>query len=283
MIRHVLIVAAALSSAALTVPAPALAQYTWLERSPFAGNDGTRRWWRQGEMDETPREHSGYQPHQDHWHAPRNEHNNWRLGRFLDGWRDEYRRGRYARNAYGGPRYAIRPMAPPYEALRKVQRPGTIYIDLSRSRLYYILSPWRAYSYPISIGQTALNWTGTLRITAVETWPDLVIYPNRRTRRLKGERSAKDSAPAWMPEKLLGGADNPLGAKAMYLGDTSCTISGTNDPDIIGRRTRGGCFRLTNEQVVHLAGLINIGTIVHIVHRYRARRGNAAEPLARYQ
>ena len=273
MIRHVLVAVAAIAAVINLAPAPASAQITWLERNPIFGNDGTKRWWRQGELDETPQTHSGYRPSQDRWNNPRNEHNNWRLGRFLDGWRDEYRRGRYARHAYGGPRYAVRPMAPPFEALRHVQRPGTVYVDLKRQRLYYVLSPWRVYSYPISIGRSALDWTGTLRITAVETWPDLVLYPKNRHKGLKDE--------AWMPERLLGGADNPLGAKALYLGDTGCTISGTNDPNIMGKRTRGGCFRMRNEQVVHLAGLVNIGTIVHIVQRYRATRGSDAKPLPR--
>ncbi|MFT5509755.1 MAG: lipoprotein-anchoring transpeptidase ErfK/SrfK [Hyphomicrobiaceae bacterium] len=272
MIRHVLAVAATITAVINLAPAPASAQITWLERSPFSGNDGTRRWWRQGALNETPQSHGGYQPNQDRWHNPRNEHNNWRLGRFLDGWRDEYRRGRYARHAYGGPRYAIRPMAPPFEALRQVQRPGTVYVDLKRHRLYYVLSPWRAHSYPISIGRSALDWTGTLRITAVENWPDLILYPNKR-------KGLKDRA--WMPERLLGGTDNPLGAKALYLGDTGCTISGTNAPNTMGKRTRGGCFRMRNEQVVHLAELVNIGTTVHIVRHFSAARGQDTRPLPR--
>jgi hypothetical protein len=80
-----------------------------------------------------------------------------------------------------------------------------------------------------------------------------------------------DPAPAYLPRFMAGGATNPLGARAMYLGNTVYRIHGTNAPSTIGQRVSSGCIRLTNEDVIDLASRVNVGTkVVVINHDYRA-------------
>jgi hypothetical protein len=56
----------------------------------------------------------------------------------------------------------------------------------------------------------------------------------------------------YLPRFMAGGPQNPLGARAMYLGGTVYCIHGTNDPSTIGGRVSSGCIRLTNEDVTDL-------------------------------
>ena len=84
-------------------------------------------------------------------------------------------------------------------------------------------------------------------------WPDW--YPPAEMRKRKPE----------LPERMLGGLNNPLGAKAIYLGNTLYRIHGTNDPKSIGRAESSGCFRMLNAHVLHLASLVQVGTPVTVV------------------
>ena len=65
-----------------------------------------------------------------------------------------------------------------------------------------------------------------------------------------------------LPEKMTGGLRNPLGAMALYLGSTLYRIHGTNDVKSIGQAQSSGCFRMMNGAVMHLAGLVDVGTPV---------------------
>src|SRR5262249_61657416 len=117
----------------------------------------------------------------------------------------------------------------------------------------YVLPEKRAYRYPISVGREGFNWTGTESISRKQAWPDW--YPPAEMR----ERDAK------LPEKMTGGLKNPLGAMALYLGDTVYRIHGTNDGKSIGRAASSGCFRMLNAHVLHLASIAQIGTTVNVV------------------
>ena len=77
-----------------------------------------------------------------------------------------------------------------------------------------------------------------------------------------------------LPELMTGGIRNPLGAKAIYLGSTLYRIHGTNDARSIGTASSSGCFRMTNSNVIHLAGLVRVGTRVQVIDR---RRSNVAQ------
>jgi lipoprotein-anchoring transpeptidase ErfK/SrfK len=66
---------------------------------------------------------------------------------------------------------------------------------------------------------------------------------------------------------MTGGLNNPLGVKAIYLGNTLYRIHGTNDAGSIGSASSSGCFRMHNGHVVHLASLVSSGTTVHVLKR----------------
>lgn len=153
----------------------------------------------------------------------------------------------------GGPRPAIAAKAPPLINLRTDYKPGTIIIDQSTRKLYYIVSLTTAYQYPISVGREGFSWTGSEKVSRIAEWPDW--HPPEEMR----ERDPK------LPVKMTGGVNNPLGAKAIYLGNTLYRIHGTNDPKSIGRAASSGCFRMMNQHVLHLAGMVEIGAEVHVL------------------
>ena len=153
----------------------------------------------------------------------------------------------------GGARPAVPPQAPPIVAFPYDYGPASIVIDTSARRLYYVLPEGRAYEYPISVGREGFNWTGTETVSRKQEWPDW--HPPAEMR----QRDPR------LPEKMTGGVRNPLGAVALYLGNTLYRIHGTNDVKSIGQAQSSGCFRMMNPAVVHLASVVEIGTPVSVV------------------
>jgi lipoprotein-anchoring transpeptidase ErfK/SrfK len=153
----------------------------------------------------------------------------------------------------GGGRPQIAGRAPPIVPFYTGEKPGTILIDNSKRRLYLVLDNDEAYEYPISVGRDGFTWTGTESISRVADWPDW--HPPAEMR----QRDPR------LPEKMYGGIKNPLGVKALFLGNTLYRIHGTNDPKTIGYAASSGCFRMMNEHVVHLAALVNVGTTVKVM------------------
>lgn len=164
-----------------------------------------------------------------------------------------------------GPRPIIRPEAPPMVALPNEEVPGTILIDNEARRLYFTLNAEQAYVYPISVGRDGFTWTGTETISRIADWPDW--HPPEEMR----QRDPR------LPEKMFGGIKNPLGAKALFLGNTLYRIHGTNDPKTIGYAASSGCFRMMNAHVLHLATLVDVGTTVKVVDSLAA--GDAVAEL----
>jgi hypothetical protein len=103
------------------------------------------------------------------------------------------------------------------------------------------------------VGREGFNWSGTETVSRKQAWPDW--YPPAEMR----ERDPR------LPEKMTGGLKNPLGAMALYLGNTLYRIHGTNDAKSIGRAASSGCFRMLNAHVLHLASITEIGTTVNVV------------------
>ena len=153
----------------------------------------------------------------------------------------------------GGPRPFIEAKAPPVVEFRQPFPANSIVIDSSGKRLYYVLPGRRAYVYRISVGREGFNWTGTEAVSRKQTWPDW--HPPAEMR----ERDPR------LPVKMTGGLKNPLGAVALYLGNTLYRIHGTNDPRTIGQAASSGCFRMLNSEVLHLASIADIGTKVTVV------------------
>jgi lipoprotein-anchoring transpeptidase ErfK/SrfK len=129
-------------------------------------------------------------------------------------------------------------------------RPGTIVIDTKERRLYLVTGEGEALRYGIGVGRIGFTWKGRHRVTAKREWPDWTPPPQMLRRR--------PDLPRYMP----GGEDNPLGARAMYLGSTLYRIHGSNEPETIGTAVSSGCFRLTNEDVSHLYERVKVGAPV---------------------
>jgi lipoprotein-anchoring transpeptidase ErfK/SrfK len=158
----------------------------------------------------------------------------------------------------GGGRPAVQPIAPQSVAYESRHPAGTIIIDTAGRQLLLIQQGGTALRYPISVGREGFTWTGTEKVSRIAAWPDW--HPPAEMR----ERDPK------LPEKMTGGVKNPLGAKAIYLGNTLYRIHGTNDAKSIGRAASSGCFRMLNGHVVDLAERVQIGAAVVVVPNLRA-------------
>jgi lipoprotein-anchoring transpeptidase ErfK/SrfK len=128
--------------------------------------------------------------------------------------------------------------------------PGTILIDTAERRLYLVLGNGQALRYGIGVGRDGFRWGGTHRISAKKEWPGWTPPSQMLARRPD------------LPRHMAGGLDNPLGARAMYLGSTLYRIHGSNEPETIGQAVSSGCFRMTNDDVTDLYGRVSVGTTV---------------------
>jgi len=168
----------------------------------------------------------------------------------------------------GGARPEIAPVAPPIVAFAHDFAANSIVIDTGARALYYVLPNQQAYHYPISVGREGFNWTGTETISRKQAWPDWYPPPEMR------ERDPR------LPEKMTGGLKNPLGAMALYLGNSLYRIHGTNDVKSIGQAQSSGCFRMLNSAVLHLAAIAEVGTSVTVVSGLPPRRETPRTPEA---
>jgi lipoprotein-anchoring transpeptidase ErfK/SrfK len=132
-------------------------------------------------------------------------------------------------------------------------RPGNIVIDTSARRLYLVTASGEALSYGIGVGRDGFRWSGTHYISAKREWPEWTP-PSQMLRRRPD-----------LPRHMVGGIDNPLGARALYLGSTLYRIHGSNEPETIGQAVSSGCFRMTNEDVIDLYSRVGVGTKVVVL------------------
>ncbi len=170
---------------------------------------------------------------------------------------------KYPKFMDGGAKPDIAPEAPPIAYLAQNETPGTVIVDTGGRKLYYVLPGNKAYEYPISVGREGFEWTGTEKISRIAAWPSWTP-PAEMHKRQPG-----------LPITVSGGVINPLGAKALYLGNTIYRIHGTNNERTIGRASSSGCFRMMNQHVVHLSTLAKIGTTVRVVANYSGASSNA--------
>jgi lipoprotein-anchoring transpeptidase ErfK/SrfK len=133
------------------------------------------------------------------------------------------------------------------------EQAGTVIIDTPNTYLYLVLGNGKALRYGIGVGREGFTWTGTERISRMKEWPDW--FPPKEMI----ERQP------YLPRFMAGGETNPLGARALYLGNTLYRIHGTNQPSTIGTFVSSGCIRLTNEDIADLYSRVNIGTRVVVL------------------
>ncbi len=134
-----------------------------------------------------------------------------------------------------------------------IEPPGTIIIDTPNTYLYLTLGNGKAMRYGVGVGREGFTWSGTERISRMKEWPDW--YPPK-------EMIVRQP---YLPRFMAGGDTNPLGARAMYLGNTEYRIHGTNQPSTIGTFVSSGCIRLTNEDVEDLYSRVSVGTRVVVL------------------
>ena len=127
---------------------------------------------------------------------------------------------------------------------------GTVIIDTGNTALYYVLGQGRAIRYGVGVGRDGFTWSGVQTISRKAEWPDW--HP-------PAEMIARQP---YLPRFMAGGPGNPLGARAMHLGNTVYRIHGTNAPETIGHAVSSGCFRLVNDDVADLYGRVPVGTRV---------------------
>ncbi|MDH2326578.1 L,D-transpeptidase [Cereibacter sp. SYSU M97828] len=137
-------------------------------------------------------------------------------------------------------------------ALRTGEPVGTILIDTAARRLYLVEPEGAAQSYHVGVGAEGFGWLGTETISAKREWPDWRPPAEMRARR--------PDLPAFVP----GGPDNPMGARALYLGRTLYRIHGSNEPETVGDAASSGCFRMTNTDVIDLYPRVRIGARVRV-------------------
>ena len=135
------------------------------------------------------------------------------------------------------------------------QEPGTIVIDSDNKFLYFVEDNGTMLRYEISVGAQEFTWRGDAVVRRKAEWPQWV--PMEEARKLN---------PA-LPKVVLGGPDNPLGARALYLHDeagkdTYIRIHGTNEPEYIGQNVSLGCIRMHNVDVIDLAERVKLGSKV---------------------
>jgi lipoprotein-anchoring transpeptidase ErfK/SrfK len=153
----------------------------------------------------------------------------------------------------GGPNFSVGASSPiPRQTVRFESQyaPGTIFIDTSERRLYLVLPNGQALRYGIGVGRDGFRWGGVHRISAKKEWPSWTPPSQMLARRPD------------LPRHMGGGIDNPLGARAMYLGSTLYRIHGSNEPETIGQAVSSGCFRMTNDDVTDLYDRVSVGATV---------------------
>jgi lipoprotein-anchoring transpeptidase ErfK/SrfK len=130
---------------------------------------------------------------------------------------------------------------------------GTIIIDTPNTYLYLVLGSGKALRYGVGVGREGFTWSGVQQVTRMAEWPDWNPPEEMIVRQ------------PYLPRFMAGGETNPLGARALYLGQTVYRIHGTNQPSTIGTFVSSGCIRLTNEDVMDLYSRVKVGTRVVVL------------------
>ena len=144
---------------------------------------------------------------------------------------------------------------------------GTVIIDTAHTYLYYVLGDGTAIRYGIGVGRDGFTWSGAQSVTRMAEWPDWTPPAEMIVRQ------------PYLPRWMAGGAGNPLGARAIYLGSTVYRIHGTNAPATIGTKVSSGCIRLTNADVTDLYGRVTVGTRIIVLPNQGEVVAKAVAPM----
>src|SRR5215208_1132665 len=130
---------------------------------------------------------------------------------------------------------------------------GTVIIDTANTYLYFVIGDGRAIRYGIGVGRDGFTWSGAQPVTRKAEWPDWTPPQEMLARQ------------PYLPRWMAGGEGNPLGSRAIYLGNTVYRIHGTNMPETIGHRVSSGCIRMLNTDVIDLYSRVIVGTKIVVL------------------
>ena len=133
------------------------------------------------------------------------------------------------------------------------EKPGTIIVDTPHHFLYLIEDGGRARRYGVGVGRPGFTWSGEHKITGKKEWPDWVPPEEMLQRQ------------PYLPHFMPGGPNNPLGARALYIGSTLYRIHGSTEPWTIGHNVSSGCIRMRNQDVMDLYNRVKVGTKVVVL------------------
>ena len=133
------------------------------------------------------------------------------------------------------------------------EQPGTIVVDTPDRFLFLVEPDGKALRYGIGVGRPGFEWSGVKQISRKAEWPDWTPPQQMLLRRPD------------LPRHMAGGPDNPLGARALYLGSSLYRIHGTNEPSTIGHNVSSGCIRMMNHDVIDLYDRAKVGTKVVVI------------------
>ena len=133
------------------------------------------------------------------------------------------------------------------------ERPGTIIVDTPNKYMYLVGANGQAIRYGIGVGRPGFEWSGIKTVSRKAEWPSWTPPAEMLLRRPD------------LPTFMDGGPQNPLGARALYLGSSLYRIHGTNEPWTIGGNVSSGCIRMMNEDVIDLYGRVGVGTRVVVM------------------
>ncbi len=130
---------------------------------------------------------------------------------------------------------------------------GDIIINTKQNRLYYVLGNGKAVMFRVATAKRGFEWKGSHKVSAKAKWPSWSPPAEMRKRHPE------------LPSFMAGGPENPLGARALYLGSSIYRIHGTNAPESIGRAASSGCIRMLNADVIELYKHVKIGARVTVL------------------
>ncbi len=130
---------------------------------------------------------------------------------------------------------------------------GSVIINTKTNELHYVLGFGKAVKYRVATAKKGFEWKGVNKVSRMVKWPDW--RPPTEMRKRHPE----------LPAYMAGGLENPLGARAMYLGGTIYRIHGTNTPSSIGKSASSGCIRMLNDDVTELYKLVKVGAEVTVL------------------
>ena len=136
---------------------------------------------------------------------------------------------------------------------RKYKR-GTIVVSTRERRLYYVVARGKALRYSVGVGRQGFTWSGKSHVSRKAKWP--AWRPPEEMLKRRPD----------LPRYMAGGPNNPLGARALYLGSTLYRIHGTREAHTIGGAVSSGCIRMLNSDVIDLYKRVKVGAPVYVYH-----------------